>query len=95
MLEAGIIVGIALLTTLAKLPWKWKLRILSHPFMMDVFIFIGLLIIHWGTFSGVMIATFGAFTCSIILSIGRWLYGHIKGGKYIPGKMYVGHKAGF
>lgn len=94
MFEAGIVVGIALLATLAKMNWKWKLRVLSHPLLIDVFIFIGLLLIHWGTFSGVMVATIGAFVCSIILSVGRWLFGYIERGKYIPGKMFVGHKAG-
>lgn len=72
MFEAGIVVGIALLATLAKMNWRWKLRVLSHSLMIDVFIFVGLLIIHWGTFSGVMVATIGAFVCSIILSVGRW-----------------------
>ena len=92
MFEAGIIVGIALLTTLAKMSWSWKLRVLSHPLMMDTFIFIGLILIHWGTFSGVMVATIGAFVCSIILSAGRWLFGYMEKGQYIPGKFYMGHK---
>lgn len=92
MFEAGIVVGIALLVTLAKMPWRWKLRVLSHPLMVDVFVFIGLLMIHWGTFSGVMVATIGAFVVSIILSVGRWLFGYLEKGKYVPGVFYVGNK---
>lgn len=92
MFEAGIVVGIALLATLAKMSWSWKLRVLSHPLMMDVFIFIGLMILHWGTFSGVMVATIGAFVCSIILSCGRWLFGYMEKNVYVPGKFYMGHK---
>jgi hypothetical protein len=92
MFEAGIVVGIALLATLAKMSWTWKLRVLSHPLMMDVFIFIGLVMLHWGTFSGVMVATIGAFMCSIILSAGRWLFGYIENGQYVSGKFYMGHK---
>lgn len=92
MFEAGIVVGIALLATLAKMSWPWKLRILSHPMMMDVFIFIGLCLLHWGTFSGVMVATIGAFVCSVILSVGRWMFGYLKNGEYVPGRFYMGHK---
>ena len=92
MFEAGIVVGLALLVTLAKMPWPWKLRVLSHPLMVDVFVFIGLLMIHWGTFSGVMVATIGAFVVSLILSAGRWLFGYIENGKYVEGKFYMGHK---
>lgn len=92
MFEMGIVVGLALLLTLAKMSWPWKLRILSSPVMMDVLIFIGLLILHWGTFSGVMVATIGAFACSMVLSMGRWLVGYMSGGKYVAGKFDMAHK---
>lgn len=92
MFEAGIIVGLGLLATLAKMSWSWKLRVLSHPLMMDVFVFILLMYLHWGTFSGVMVATIGAFMCSLILSLGRWLVGYTANGKYVPGKLHMGHK---
>jgi hypothetical protein len=92
MFEAGVVVGIALLASLAKMSWTWKLRVLSHPLMIDVFIFVGLVMLHWGTFSGVMVATIGAFVCSTILSVGRWLYGYTEQGKYVPGKFHMEHK---
>lgn len=92
MFEAGLVVGLALLASLAKMSWSWKLRVLSHPMMMDVFVFIGLCLLHWGTFSGVMVATIGAFVVSLILSIGRWMFGYVQSGKYIPGRMDMGHK---
>ncbi len=92
MFEAGLIVGLALLATLAKMSWKWKLRVLSHPVMIDVIVFAGLVAIHWGTFSGVMVATIGAFICSVILSLGRWLFGHYQKGQYVPGKFYMAHR---
>ena len=85
MIEMGIVVGIGLLATLVKMPWKWKMRVLSNPTTMDIMIFIALLLIHWGTFSGVMVATVGALTCSLTLSGGRFLYGHIDNGTYTPG----------
>ncbi len=92
MFEMGIVVGLALLLSLSKMSWPWKLRILSSPFLMDALIFVGLLILHWGTFSGVMVATIGAFMCSLVLSAGRWMFGRLNDGKYIPGKFDIGHK---
>ena len=85
MLEQGIVVGIALLVSLAKMNWRWKMRVLSNPLLMDVILLAVLLMIHWGTFSGVMIATFGALTASLVLSTARWLYGFMKDGTYLPG----------
>lgn len=92
MFEAGLAVGLGLLVTLSKMSWHWKLRILSHPLMMDVFVFIGLCLLHWGTFSGVMVATIGALMVSMILSVGRWLFGYFEKNQYIPGYINVKHK---
>ena len=92
MLEMGLIVGLGLLATLAKMSWAWKLRMLSHPLKVDVIVFVLLLTLHWGTFSGVMVATIGAFFVSVILSAGRWLIGYFENGQYIPGLFHVEHK---
>ena len=92
MFEMGLIVGLGLLVTLFKLNWSWRVRILSKPLLMDAIIFIGLIAIHWGTFSGVMVATIGAFVCSIVLGIGRKLVGYIEHGDYVPGVFNVSNK---
>lgn len=92
MFEAGIVVGLALLATLGKMSWPWRMRVLSSPFIMDAVIFCGLLAIHWGTYSGVMVATIGAFMSSATLSAGRWAFGHIEGGKYVPGYWDISEK---
>lgn len=92
MIEMGLIVGIALLVTLAKMPWPWKLRILSNPVLMDIVIFTLLLLIHWGTFSGVMVATIGAFMCSLVLSAGRKLVGYHERGVFKPGVLDISKK---
>ena len=92
MFESGLVVGLGLLATLSKMSWTWKLRVLSAPLMMDTFVFIGLLLIHWGTFSGVMVATIGALMVSVILSIGRWMFGYMHKGVYVPGRFDMGHK---
>ena len=90
MIESGLIVGIALLFSLSKMSWPWKLRILSNPIIVDAIVFIGLCLLHWGTFSGVMAATVGAFIVSMMLSLGRYLFGYHKNGVYVRGYMDIG-----
>lgn len=92
MLEAGFAVGLGLLVTFAKAGWKWRMRMLSNPLTMDLLVFVFLLLIHWGTFSGVMAATVGALMVSLVLSAGRWYFGHVEAGKYVPGVTNVGAK---
>lgn len=89
MLEMGFIVGLGLLVTFAKLSWRKRLQMLSYPLSADLLIFALLLVLHWGTFSGVMVATIGALTCSLVLGAGRWLFGFIERGVYKPGKFPV------
>lgn len=92
MIEMGIVVGIALLISMAKANWSWRMRVLSNPLLMDAIIFAFLIVIHWGTFSGVMVATIGALTCSVILSAGRKAVGYREHGDYVPGVINVSDK---
>lgn len=85
MIEMGIIVAIGLLVTMAKMSWRWRIRLLSNPLVIDILIFLFLMLIHWGTYSGVMVATIGALVCSLVLSGGRKLYGYIESGNYVRG----------
>lgn len=92
MIEMGLIVGIALLVSMAKMTWSWRMRVLSNPLLVDIIVFALLVLLHWGTFSGVMVATIGALTCSLMLSAGRRALGFIKDGDYQPGYLNVAHK---
>jgi hypothetical protein len=85
LLENGILVALGLLVTLWKCPWKVKLWIVSHPLAMDALIFGALTLLHWGTYSGVMVATIGALFCSLTLSGARKVIGYIKANRYYPG----------
>ena len=89
MLEMGIVVALGLIVTFMKLSWKWRMRLLSHPVFVDVVVFVFLVSIHWGTFSGVMVATVGALFCSVCLSAGRWAFGYYEAGRYVPGKFPI------
>jgi hypothetical protein len=92
MIGMGLVVGIALLISMAKMSWYWKLKVLSNPLLVDAIVFAFLIVIHWGTFSGVMVATIGALVCSLILSAGRKAYGHIESGDYKPGYIDISNK---
>lgn len=92
MLEMGILVALGLLVALAKLPWRGKLWVTSHPLAMDVIVFVGLTVLHWGTFSGVMAATVGALFCSLTLSAARKVIGHVENKQYIRGWFDVSSK---
>lgn len=90
MFSMGLFVAAGLLIILVKCNWKWRMRMLSNPVFMDVAIFAFLCMTHWGTFSGMMVATIGALACSCVLSFGRWMFGYVVAGKYIPGRFNIG-----
>lgn len=92
MLEMGIVVGIGLIVMLAKLSWRGKMIVLSNPLAMDIAVFVLLTALHWGTFSGLMVAAIGALFCSITLSVGRWLFGYVERGSYRSGYFNIGGK---
>lgn len=92
MIEMGIVVGAGILASLFKMNWTWRMRMLSHPLFVDLLVMIMLLILHWGTFSGVMVASIGALTCSLTLSAARRLYGYVEGDTYVPGYFNIGSK---
>lgn len=86
MLEMGFIVALGLAVTFFKLSWRARLRMLSHPVKMDIGVFALLCVLHWGTFSGVMVATIGALVCSLMLSVLRWAFGYMHKGVHVPGR---------
>jgi hypothetical protein len=92
MIEMGLIVGIGLLVLLVKMNWRWRMRLLSNPVIADVVIFTILTLLHWGTFSGVMVATIGALTCSLVLSAARKACGFKRNGVYIAGLFNIESK---
>lgn len=92
MIEMGIVVGIGLIVMLARLSWRSKMMLMSNPLAVDVGVFVLLTVVHWGTFSGLMVAAVGALFCSITLSAARWLFGYCTNGTYKPGVFNVGDK---
>ena len=92
MLSMGIVVALGLLVVLAKLDGRRKMWVISHPLTMDIGVFIVFTFLHWGTFSGVMVAAVGALFTSITLSCAKWAVGYAKDNRYYPGVFNVINK---
>lgn len=92
MIEMAMFVAAGLIVMFARLSWKWKLRVVSNAGLADVFIFILVSFLHWGTFTGMMVAAISALLCSLFLSAMRWAFGHIAHGRYVPGQFNIGAK---
>ena len=89
IIESGVIVALGLLFTFFKLSWKKRLQMLGKPLLMDCAVFLVLNILHWGTFSGVMVAATGAMITSGMLTLGRWAVGYIDNNRYFSGVLNV------
>jgi hypothetical protein len=89
IIESGVIVALGLILLFFKLSWRMRLRMLGVPLAMDLGVFVLLNWLHWGTFSGMMVAATGALVCSALISIGRKVYGYIEKGMYFPGRINV------
>lgn len=89
IIESGVIVALGLIFTFFKLSWRTRLVMLGYPLAMDLIVFVLLNILHWGTFSGMMVAATGALVCSALISIGRKTVGYIEKGSYFPGYLNV------
>jgi len=63
------------------------LRVLKHDLLLDVAVSLITLLIHWGTFSGVMAATVAGLLTSMATSALKKLVGFVDGDKYWPGRI--------
>lgn len=89
MIEMGLVVCLGLTMWFMKCKWKTRMWILSHSLFIDIMVFIFLTIIHWGTYSGVMVATVGALMASLLLTIGRKVFGCMRNGDYVRGMVDI------
>ena len=87
MLMTGFAVFCGIALIFAKLPRRVMLRALKHDLMIDITVSIMVLVIHWGTFSGVMAATVAGLLTSLFTSGLKRLVGYIDGNYYIVGRL--------
>ena len=85
MFTTGFAIFLGLVFIFIKLPRRTMLRWLRYDALLDVAVTLIVLAIHFGTFSGVMAATFAGLLTSVGTSLANRLFGHIQGDFYVPG----------
>ena len=89
MIETGFLVFLGVALILWKLPRRLMLRLLAHDVALDLTVSVLVLMIHWGTFSGVMAATVAGLTMSLATSGAKRLFGYIDNKRYVPGIVHL------
>jgi hypothetical protein len=89
MIATGIVVFLSAALVLLKLPRRLMLRALRHDVAIDLSVTALVLFVHWGTFSGVMAATFAGLLTSLATSTLKRLVGYIDGDRYHPGLLNI------
>jgi NhaP-type Na+/H+ or K+/H+ antiporter len=87
MIETGFLIFASVGLLLAKLPRRTALRVLKHDLSLDLAVTALVLIIHWGTFSGVMAATVAGLMTSLATSGLKRLVGYADSVNYYPGRI--------
>lgn len=87
MLATGFTIFLGVALILIKLPRRTMLRVLKHDLALDIAVSILTLLIHFGTFSGVMAATVAGLLTSIATSAAKRWIGYIDGEFYHPGRI--------
>lgn len=92
MFEMSFVVALGMTVLFYRLGVRGRLWINSHPIFCDIAAFVILYLVHGGggTFSGGMVAAFGAFFCSLFISLTRKWFGYIQDGVYHRGWVDVG-----
>ena len=85
MFETGFAIFLGLVFIFVKLRRRTMLRLLRYDMAIDVAVTLLTLAIHFGTFSGVMAATFAGLLTSMGTTAARRLFGFIQGDQYFPG----------
>jgi len=85
MFVTGFVIFLSTVLLLVKLPRRWMLRLLHYDLTIDLVVSAIVLSIHWGSFSGVIAATFAGLLTSLATSGAKRAFGHIEAGRYYPG----------
>lgn len=85
MFTTGFAIFLGLVFIFIKLPRRTMLRWLRYDAVLDVAVTLIVLVIHFGTFSGVMAATFAGLLTSVGTSLAKKLFGYVQGDLYVPG----------
>ena len=85
MFTTGLAIFLGLVFIFIKLPRRTMLRWLRYDILLDLAVTLIVPVVHFGTFSGVMAATFAGLLTSVGTSLAKRLFGYIQGDQYFPG----------
>ena len=85
MFTTGLAIFLGLVVIFIKLPRRTMLRWLRYDILLDLAVTLIVLVVHFGTFSGVMAATFAGLLTSVGTSLAKRVFGYIQGDQYFPG----------
>lgn len=85
MIETGLAIFLGLVFIFIKLKRRTMLRLLRYDLAIDIGVTLLTLVVHWGTFSGVMAATFAGLLCSVGTSLAKKTFGYIERDQYHVG----------
>lgn len=85
MFTTGFAIFLGLVFIFIKLPRRLMLRWLHYDVVLDVAVSILVLLIHWGSFEGVIAATFAGLLTSVGTTAAKRIFGHIQGDHYYLG----------
>ena len=85
MFTTGLAIFLGLVFIFIKLPRRTMLRWLRYDILLDLAVNLIVLVVHFGTFSGVMAATFAGLLTSVGTSLAKRVFGHIQDDQYFPG----------
>jgi nucleoside permease NupC len=89
MFETGLAIFLGLVLLFVKLRRRTMLRLLRHTLAIDLSVTLLTLVIHWGTFSGLMAATVAGLLTSVGTSLAKRTFGYIEGDRYHPGLVHL------
>ena len=89
IIQSGLIIFAGLFFMALKLKTETSLKLLGYPVTVDLVVSGLTLIIHWGTFSGVMSAAVAGLMTSIFTMSARRIFGYISKGTYYPGLLKI------
>ena len=85
MFTTGLAIFLGLVFIFIKLPRRTMLRWLRYDILLDLAVTLIVLVVHFGTFSSVMAATFAGLLTSVGTSLAKRVFGYIQGDQYFPG----------
>lgn len=85
ILALGVVIMLGIIAVLAKAGPAMTARIMGYPLLFDVSIAALTYVLHMGSFTGVMAATFAGLLASGYSSFYRFMFGYIRGGKFYRG----------